>query len=184
MTGKLGMTRALHLLGKGEDPGPALREASEAFQRCLEAAPWDVSLRVLRARVDIIGLRWVAKQKKLTAESFQAATAPLLPLLDRERTDPQLYQTLAEVRAIEAAWLLDRGKGVEEVVNAGLEMTTKALALNPRMAKAFATQGALLLARARAASDPAVRSRAAQSAEAALSAAMRHDPLLEPLLRK
>jgi hypothetical protein len=188
LAGELATTRARYLLEQGRDPVPALREAREAFQRGVDAAPKDLGWRISRARAEVVGLRWTAKQRELTEESFQAARAPLLPMLDRERTDPDLYRTMAEIDEIEAAWLLDRKKSAVAAVAAGLAMAAKALALNPCMARALATRGALLLLRARSAGEPEARHEAARRAEEALSAAVRENPLLArelgPLLRQ
>jgi serine/threonine-protein kinase len=177
--GMAAMTRALFLLQRGEDPRPVLREAREAFQHKVDAAPWDLLFRVWRARVEIVELRWALSQRKAKDEQFQAAFAPLLPLLDKERVDPRFYQTLAEIHALRAAWLLSERKSPGESISKGLEMAAKALALNPRMATALANRGALLLVQARAAKDPEARIEAARQAEVALSAAVRENPKLE-----
>jgi hypothetical protein len=155
----------------------------------MDAAPWDLGYSVWRARVEIIHIRWASKGRRLEAGAFEAARAPLLPLLDKERVDPRLYQALAEIRALEAAWLLDgKKKGAEEAVRDGLAMAEKALALNPHMASALFTQGSLLLARARAPGELEIQRGAARGAEGALSAASRENPLLgrdvEPALRE
>lgn len=149
--GKLGITRALHLLGRGEDPEPALRGARESFQRASEAAPWDLGYRVWRARVEIVHLRWAARVRRLDEASFGAARAPLLALLDQDRVDPRLYEAMAEIDAIEATWLLDERKSAREVIARGLAMVDRALARNPRMAPALAARDELQKALARAA---------------------------------
>jgi serine/threonine-protein kinase len=188
LAGELASTRARYLLAQGRDPVSALREAREAFQRGLEAAPKDLAWRVARARAEIVGLHWAATLHALAAESFQAARAPLSPMLDRPRVAPDLYETLAEIDEIEAAWLLDRSKSAGEVLAHGLAMAMKALAINPRMPRAHATQGALLLLEARSAGEPEARREAARRGEEALSAAVRENPLLArelaPLLRR
>src|SRR5262249_49460412 len=134
LAGDLAATRALYLLGQGRDPGPALRGAREVYQRGMDAAPHNLGWRIRRTRAEVVALRWAAKEHVLTTESFQAAGSPLLPLLDRERVDGRLYQMLAEIREIEAAWLLHERKGADEAIAGGLAMAEKALATNPRMA--------------------------------------------------
>jgi hypothetical protein len=149
----------------------------------VEAAPQDSGWRVLRARAEVIALRWAAHEHKLAPDSFQAARAPLLPLLDRERVDPDLYQTMAEIAEIDGAWLLSSKKSADEAIARGLAMAEKALAINPRMARALATKGALLLLRARSAREPEPRADALRGAGEALAAAVRENPLLERQLR-
>jgi hypothetical protein len=58
-------------------------------------------------------------------------------------------------------------------------MADKALTINPRMATALASKGALFLSRARARGrDAKTRIEAAREARASLEAALREDPLL------
>ena len=59
-----------------------------------------------------------------------------------------------------------------------LEAAAKALAINPRLATALLTKGALLLLSARAARAPEERRERAKQAKEALSAALRENPLL------
>jgi serine/threonine-protein kinase len=179
----LATTRAIDRLRRGADPTPALDEARACLARVAATRPGDVAQHVHRSRVEIVGLQWAAKEHHLAAESFATARAPLLPLLDRERVDPRLYQALAEIDEIEATWRMDRRANADSAIDAGLAMVAKALALNPHLGRALATQGALLLLRARSARDPRARSDAARDARAALSAAGRASPLLERELR-
>jgi serine/threonine-protein kinase len=185
---EIALTRARYLLGAGRDPAPALRTVREACQRGLDAGTKDHQWRWFLARAEVIGLRWAAKQRTLGPASFDAARAPLLPLLDGEHPDPDYLRMAAEIDEVEAGWLLDQRKGAGDVVARGLARIDTALARNPRMARALATQGALLLLEARAARDPETASRAARKAEEAFSAAVRENPLLareiEPLRRQ
>jgi hypothetical protein len=179
-SGRLGVIQALYLIRRGQDPEPVLRKVREFFQRTLEANPWDLGYHVWRARVEILHIRWASRQHRLAAKDFEAARVPLLPLLDKDRVDPRLYQALAEIRALEAAWFLEgKKKGVEEAIRDGLAMAEKALALNPHMTTALLSRGDLLLVRARAAAEPGFRREEARGAEEALLAALRENPLLE-----
>jgi eukaryotic-like serine/threonine-protein kinase len=173
--GRLGATKALFLLRRGEDPESALHDASSAFQRAAEGIPWDLGFRVWRARVDRIGLQWAVKQHTATAESFRAALAPLTPLLVEPRVDPRLYLVLAEIHQLEAAWLLQGSKSADGAITEGLVMAERALGLNPHLARAFLVKGTLLLQRARAARESAD----ATAAKEALAAAVKENPLLE-----
>ena len=176
--GRLGVTRALHLLRRERDPEPALREAGEAFRRAAEGKPWDIGHLVWRARVDLLSLRWAAKQRRIKREPFAAARSPLLPLLGQPCIDPRPYHILAELHQAEAAWLLEGAMSPDQAIMEGLAMAEKALTLNPHMARALSSQGALLLVRARAARGAKERREAALAAREALSAALRENPLL------
>jgi serine/threonine-protein kinase len=180
--GLLAMTRALYLLRQGGDPTPALEAARSFFKKIVEASPWDVDYRVDRARAELIALRWAIAKGRATAASFEAAFAPLSPVLDEERANPHVYQTLAELHELRAGWLLARGQRAEEDVAKGLVMADKALAIDPRMATALATKGALHLQQARAAGRDAKGAKdgtnAAREAKASLEAALRENPLL------
>lgn len=177
--GKLTTTSALYLLKQGKSPELALQAARNAFQHCLEAKPWDLEYNVLRSRVELIHLRWLLPSNKLELAAFPAASLPLQPLLDKQLTYPTLYQTMAELRELEAGFRLGRGLSTEATVASGLAMTAKALAINPHMATALVSRGRLLLLRARAAGDPKARREAASEAEASLSAAVQKNRLLE-----
>jgi eukaryotic-like serine/threonine-protein kinase len=179
MLGRVSVIRALDHLRRGDDPEPSLREARAAFQRAMDTAPWILGYHILRARPEIVELRFAIGKRKAREEGFQAAFLPLLPLLDRERIDPRLYQAMAEIHSLRAAWLLDSRKAPEADIEKGLEMASRALALNPHMATALAARGALLLTRARASRDAAVRAEAAAGAEEAIAAAVKENPTLE-----
>ena len=78
-----------------------------------------------------------------------------------------------------SGWLLARGQHATQDLTTGLVMANKALAINPHMATALASKGALHLARARAEGrDAKTRIEAAREAKAALEAAIRENPLL------
>jgi serine/threonine-protein kinase len=177
--GLLETTRALHLVRQGKDPGDSLQRAREAFRHEVEDEPWNIITRVQKAHADIVGLRWALLQGKADAAAFDASLQSLLPFLDKERADPNFHQTIAEVHELRVEWLLAKKQAAEKDWTSGLAMAEKALALNPHMAKALATKGALLLSQARAAKDADARRDAARKAREALAAALRENPLLE-----
>jgi serine/threonine-protein kinase len=157
VAGHIATTRADVALQTGEDPTAALKEARACFERAVAEGPWDLSLRVFLSRVEIVALRSAEKRGRIAPELFRAARAPLEPLLAEPRVDPRLYETLAEIDAIEATWLIAGGKAATEALNAGLGMTSKALALNPRSSRALATETTLVQLQARAPGSPARR---------------------------
>jgi serine/threonine-protein kinase len=176
--GLLALTRALHLLRQRKDPEPSLQAARTSFQKLFEEAPWDVDYRIHLARVEIIALRWAILKGNADTGLFDAAFAPLLPLLDRPRENPEVYLALAEIHALRAGWLFAREQRAEQDGSNGLSMADKALAIHPRMAAALATKGVLFLVQARASRDAKRRSEALRGAKASLEAALRENPLL------
>ncbi|MDI3282548.1 serine/threonine-protein kinase [Polyangium sp. 15x6] len=176
--GLLATTRALHLLRRGDDPTSTLEAARSSFRKSAEALPWDVDYRVDQARAEILALRWALTKGNADSAMFGAALAPLLPVLDKERANPQVYEALAEVYELRAGWLLGRKKNAENDLTTGLEMADKALAIHPTMATALASKGALSLLRARATRDAKARTQSAREAKASLEAALRENPLL------
>ena len=173
------MTRASYLLRQGSDPTPAIAAARSFFRKSAEASPWDVDYRVDQARTEILALRWAISKGSADAALFEAAFAPLLSVLDKERANPHVYQALAEMHELRAGWLLARRQRANQDLETGLVMADKALTINPHMATALASKGALSLSRARAEGrDAKTRSEAAREAKASLEAALRENPLL------
>ncbi|MDI1477267.1 serine/threonine-protein kinase [Polyangium sp. y55x31] len=178
LRGLVAMTRALSMLQQGKDPTTEIEAARGFFRTSAEASPWDVDFRIEQARTESIALRWALAKGSAEAAMFDAAFAPLLPVLDKERANPQVYEALAEIHELRAGWLLARKKNVENDLTMGLVMAEKALAIHPNMATALAAKGALSLLRARAARDAKARTLAAREAKASLEAALRENPLL------
>jgi hypothetical protein len=173
------LLEAHHVMREAQDPIPEIEKARIAFDRAIEKDPQSLSHKVWRARLEIVGIRWAMKQHKASAPMFEAARAPLQPVLAQERDDPSPYQTLAEIYGLRAAWLLDQRKTPNEDITQGLAMADKALSKNPRLATALATKGHLHLLQARAARDRSARSQAAQRATDAFASAFRENPLLK-----
>jgi serine/threonine-protein kinase len=178
LRGMLASARALHLLREGRDPEPELRDARLGLKRIVDEAPWDLDYQILRAQAEIIVARWALREGGALPAELDVATKRLSSMLDKERARPHLYQTLAEIHEIRAAWLADRRKSAGEEITRGLEMAEKALARNPHMATAHAVMGGLHLLAARAARDPKASREAARRAKDALDAALRANPLI------
>ncbi|MDI1450968.1 serine/threonine-protein kinase [Polyangium sp. 6x1] len=177
--GFLATTRALHLLRRGDDPTSAIEAARSSFRKSAQASPWDVDYRVDQARAEILALRWALAKGKADPAMFDAAFAPLAPVLDKERANPHVYEALAELHELRAGWLLGRKKNAENDLVKGLVMADKALAIHPTMATALASKGALHLLRARAAArGKKGRTQAAREAKASFESALRENPLL------
>jgi tetratricopeptide (TPR) repeat protein len=179
--GEVSLGKARRLLARDEDPTSMLRDARAAFGLAVEEKPRDLSHRVGSALVEIAAIQWAMKRGAADAASFDAALALLLPLLDVARGDPAFYQTIAEIYELRAAWLLGRRKEADAEVARGLEMSERALALNPRLASALAGKGRLLLLRARQSAEPRDPGKAALQA---LTAAVQENPLIERTERR
>lgn len=177
--GEVSLVKARWRGAREEDPTPALGQAREAFRLAVEAKPLDLDQRVLRAGTEITAIRWAMKHARADEAHFEAALAPLLPLLGAPRADPSLYQALAEIHELRAGWLLHRKKNAEEEIAKGLQRAEEALALDANLAAALAGKGRLLLLRAKQEGKPERRGEDALQALAALTEAVRENPLLE-----
>ena len=155
-----------------------LRDARVALQRIVDETPWDIDYRILRAQAEILGARWALREGEPEGALLDDAAKPLSGATDRERARPQLYQTLAEIHELRAAFRASRREGAGDEIAKGLAMAEKALAWNPHMATALAVKGALLLLDARTARDLDAAQAAARRAREALSAARRENPLI------
>jgi tetratricopeptide (TPR) repeat protein len=170
---------ARHLLRDGNDPLSALEKARASFDRAIAKDPRKLNLRVDRARADILALRWAVDHEGASDAMFEAALAPLRPLLAEGRDDPSLYDAAAEIFSLRARFHLAGGATPDDDLTQGLAMAEKALSKNPHLGTALATKGQLLLLRASAARDPEARAQAARSAGEAFTSAFRENPLLE-----
>ena len=179
LRGLLAMTRALYHLRRGADPTSSIEAARSYFRKSVEASPWDVDYRVDQARTELIALRWALAKGKAEAAMFDAAFAPLTRILDKERANPHVYQTLAEVHELRAGWLHGRKERGDGDIQKGIVMAEKALVIHSNMATALASKGALSLERAHAAAgDEQARMQAAREAKVSFEAAIRENPLL------
>jgi hypothetical protein len=145
----------------------------------VEAKPWDIEYRLWSAEVEITAMRAAGKQGRADGALFADGLALLAPLLDVERADPRIYQSVSEIHALRAAWLAEGQKEAGEDVARGLAMAERALSKNPRMASALASKGRLLLLQAQQASGAPARRASAREALSALTTAVRENPLQE-----
>lgn len=184
LRGMLALTKARHLLREGVDPEPVLSGVRAPLQRLVDEAPWDIDYRILRAQAEILGARWALRKGSLSHAQLEAAMLALRPMLDRDRARPQLYQTIAEIHELRAAWLIGNRKSAAEEIEKGIEMADRALARNPHMAAAHAVKGALYLLQAKETSrsrtdrDPSTDPGPARRANDAFAAALRDNPLI------
>ncbi|HEU4404578.1 MAG TPA: serine/threonine-protein kinase [Polyangiaceae bacterium] len=142
--GEASLARARWLAQRGDDPSASLRRAREAFARAMAASPWDVSHRAGGARVELAALRWALGKGGAAGAGFEAALAPLAPLLDVPRADPELYVLFAELHELRAAFRRRQGLPAADDIDAGLAQLDEALALDPRRRSALACRERLL----------------------------------------
>lgn len=177
--GYVSIAEARYHLLRSEDPEPALARARDAYRRASEAAPWDTRMPTGRAYVEVLAIRWAIKQKKAKPAMFEAALDLLRPIVVEPRQNPSIYEVLAEIHALRAAWLLEGGHSPAEDIAQGLARAGEALSRSPRRAGAMVVKGNLHLLEARAARDRTARAEAARRAAEALESAFKNNPLLE-----
>jgi hypothetical protein len=177
--GTLKLLEAEHQLRQKQDLAASLHAAGEAFDRVIQKDPRNLAARISRARVDIVGIHSALRERKATAAMFDPVAKLLEPVLAEERDDPSVYQTMAEMHALRAMWLIDENKTPDVDIEQGLAMATKALAKNPHLATALLAKSWLYSAKARATRDETARAEASRQAKVALEAAFRENPLLE-----
>ncbi|WP_218920096.1 serine/threonine-protein kinase [Chondromyces crocatus] len=174
--GEASLLRARWLMAQERDPTAALLEARRALRHAMETTPWDAGYRVWNARAEIIALRWALRKGGERAVTFEAALAPILPLLEVQRVTPHLYLALAEIHELRAASRLDRREAEKDIAE-GLRRTEETLAIHPHLGNALACKGRLLLLRARRSTTADRRAAATQAGEA-FAAAILHNPQL------
>ncbi|UQA60912.1 serine/threonine-protein kinase [Polyangium aurulentum] len=170
---------ALYAVQERLDPSPHLDEARRATREAAKIrGAVSIDWRTEVAKIEVVALRAALQRGKLRVEDFEAALAPLNPVLSEEHTDPRPYQVMAEILAFRAAWAQDCGRAPQKDVAAGLLMAEKALSKNPHMATAIAAKGRLHLVQARAARTHPERAEAARRAKEAFASAFQENPTL------
>lgn len=162
----LARLRAGAAAGRGEDPGPWLRQARELGERAQDIAPSDMApwLELGAIYADSARLEADAGRRQGWLAKAEAAFRKAAALNPASHEAPQglAEVALARIRAGEA------GAGRE-----GLKQADRALALNPRSHEALALRGALRSAAGRR-----------EEGRADLAAALRANPWLAPRYRE
>lgn len=155
LLGRFAAVKAEHLLRQGKSADAELKEARSALDRLVADSPWDYDFRLVRANVEVIAARSATSRgEAATEEVLAAAEKLLLPMLERERARPHLYQALAEIQELRARSLLASKKKADGAISKGIEMADKALAINAKMASTHAVKKSLNALRERAALPP------------------------------
>lgn len=171
--------RAREQMERKRDPEPFLDSARQRFRKAIERSPHLVELAVGAARVEVLIARFDLEKKRATPASFELIRKPLQAFLSSKHDVSDAFALAAESHALAGAWRLSQNESAEEDVRAGLASVSRAIAINPKHARALATRGRLWLLRAKSATDEDGRTKAARQAIEAFLEAFRCNPLLE-----
>ncbi|MDI3290530.1 serine/threonine-protein kinase [Polyangium sp. 15x6] len=171
---------ARQALRRGTDP-EALLDASRQAVREADSIRGRSTLasRILAGRIEYTALRAALQFGRAKSSSFDDAFGLMEPVLRTSQDHAAVYEIMAELHALRAAFLAEAGRDVEVDVAAGLQMAEKVLVKNPHLGTAHASMGQLYLVRARAATVRNRRVEAARRAKDAFEAAVRENALLE-----
>jgi eukaryotic-like serine/threonine-protein kinase len=176
--GSVQRERALYLLAQGQDPTEVLRQGADIVRKMLELVPSEACGQFTGGLLASIAARWEAMQRKAPEPHFKRAEEAFartlaLPL---ETTRPEKLLAVAELHRIEAEWYANpRGRATESL-GLGLAAADAALKINPRMSKALAVRGELLLLAARLERAPERVKERAAAALASLLEAVKQNP--------
>ncbi|MEW5764914.1 MAG: protein kinase domain-containing protein [Acidobacteriota bacterium] len=166
----------------GKSPEVWLKQAREALARALALRPGFHEYLRAQGEVDLYMARWRMRAGGDPEPHFRAAEAAFEASLKANPASPHTFLNVAQGHRIRAEWLGERGRSGAGEVQKGLAAAEKALRLNPGMHQALGEKGALLLARASAASGEE-RRRTATEAVKILEEALAADPSLVPDLQ-
>jgi serine/threonine-protein kinase len=169
------LLRTRDAIHRGGDPRPALAAMGETLDSCYRLAVADPVCSLLDARRQLLVADLDAKEPRKRPLLDRARVAARLAV-DRDPREADTHHALAEVEQRLAA-LPGSPEDQARHRTAGLEACAQGLAVNPHHARLHAIRGALLLERARAASE-GDRVAAAKAARASFREAFRLNPLL------
>jgi tRNA A-37 threonylcarbamoyl transferase component Bud32/Flp pilus assembly protein TadD len=168
------------LADTNRDPSAALEQARATFQSGLQINPAYYWAYLEAGRTELEAARWAVRQNRSPEKALEQADRFLRRARELNAADPDVPETLAEVEWRRAEWRHHCGQACAEPVRAGLERTGDALRINPRLARAWAVQGRLLLLQAHSGAPPNPPGETRQRGRDALQKAFD----LNPLLRK
>ena len=158
--GELWTLTAESLLAKPAAPGPrpeleeALSKARAAFGRMRAGTPWSIDYSVWLARVELDEIRYRLALGAATPAHFDAALAPLTPLLAEPREEPRLYLVAAKIREEKALFEIARRRDPAAEIERCLEMANLAVVKGPGVPEGRAVLGRCEGMKAKAASLP------------------------------
>ncbi|WP_437635915.1 protein kinase domain-containing protein [Sorangium sp. So ce854] len=165
-------------LSRGGDPAEALRAARGEMERIVASRPRNAEALLALGGIDLIAARWAASRGRIPAAPLDAAERSLLRAVEANDGDARIFAALAEVHRLRAALAAPGPRDARAEVEAGLALVDRALAIDPVFPSASAEQGALLLLKAKAERDRALRLELARRAADVLARALEDNPLL------
>ncbi|WP_437689903.1 protein kinase domain-containing protein [Sorangium sp. So ce176] len=165
-------------LSRGEDPTDALRAARGKLERIVAARPRNAEALLALGGVDLLAARWAASRGRIPVAPLDAAERSLLRAVEANDGNARIFARLAEVHRLRAAVAAPGFLDARAEVEAGLALVDRALEIDPDFPAASAEQGALLLLKAKAERDRALRLDLARRAADVLDRALQESPLL------
>jgi hypothetical protein len=115
------------------------------------------------AETEIIGIGWLIKNRKNPEASLNAARENLHKAQQLNSMEPEIYALRADYSLKLAQWQEMEKKDFQKAVDEGIEMANQALALDPKLPKAFAVRALLNVQKVRSTNDDAKYLAAARS---------------------
>jgi eukaryotic-like serine/threonine-protein kinase len=158
------------------DPTATLAVSRASLERALKIGGETPEMLVPLGHERVLEGRWAAAHGGDAAASFAAAAAFAKRAAAASHDESaEAYFLLAELHRFRADWLAARHESSTAEVREGLAAAARALALNPKHARAAATAAGLHLVAARTAATADERARAAAAAKASFAQALAVD---------
>lgn len=168
------------MLSRREDPEKALQQADAFLQQALAINPQHFLTLRLRAETDLLRGRWEMSRHRSPSTSFEVASSGFQRSAGVNPRDTETWADMAQLCLWRAEWKTGDGAlPAQEDVDQGLEMTGKALEVNPQMARALVIRGELCRMQERLVQDPEKRKEWNQRSSDAFQKAGRINPLLK-----
>ncbi len=163
------------LLKEGRSPEPFLSTARTFLEKARAANPTMSLIHRELGRLEILTAQWQTVREQNPEKTFVRAQSEIEKAIASNPNGTNSYLHFAELCRYQAEW---KKKETDLIVAKGLEMAGKALTINPLLAPAVATRGALFLIQARHESDPSHRVESARRSVDELQRAFIMNPLL------
>lgn len=169
---------ALYLFDLGSDTAAAMESANKARARMLEVDAAAPRSQMISGQLDLLAARVAIKKGENPDVPFLAATTALVRAATANPQDPAIHVAAATLSRFLADYQLTRRDPADTTIRIGLTRVEKALAINPRHARAAALRGALLLLQARTGRDASARAAGATTAIESFNLALKENPAL------
>lgn len=145
------------------DPAEQLERARKLIARAAAADPTDGDMPAERAAIELVAARWAAQNERSPMPWLVEARQQIDAACALNPSNPEYYLFAAESWLVEARWRAGHESSAT-AAETGLDAAAKALELNPRLARAHAVRGALLLETSRLEPDGEARRERAREA--------------------